>query len=30
MSYTDWNLGRGRGGRFQQGLGNQMNEVKVR
>jgi len=24
------NLGRGRGGRFQQGLGNQMNEVKVR
>lgn len=27
---ADQNLGRGRGGRFQQGLGNQMNEVKVR
>lgn len=28
--FADGNLGRGRGGRFQQGLGNQMNEVKVR
>lgn len=28
--FADWNPGRGRGGRFQQGLGNQMNEVKVR
>ena len=29
--FTDQNLGRGgRGGRFQQGLGNQMNEVKLR
>jgi len=28
--FTERNLGRGRGGRFQQGLGNQMNEVKVR
>ena len=30
LHFTDRNLGRGRGGRFQQGLGNQMGEVKVR
>lgn len=28
--FADKTIGRGRGGRFQQGLGNQMNEVKVR
>jgi translation initiation factor 3 subunit C len=28
--FTDQKIGRGRGSRFQQGLGNQMNEVKVR
>jgi translation initiation factor 3 subunit C len=30
LRFADGNTGRGRGGRFQQGLGNQMNEVKVR
>ena len=29
-AFADRKLGRGRGGRFQQGLGNQMGEVKVR